>query len=256
MKRESVIGVIPARYGSSRLPGKPLAQVAGRPLIEWVWQNSQKSSVDDLVVATDDERIVDAVEKFGGKAMMTSSDHLTGTDRVAEAARNTDSDIVVCIQGDQPFLDPVMIDETIGPMLDDPTLMMGTLMHLIEGDDLLADTSVVKAVTALDGTALYFSRSLIPHPYGGQQMPVYEHIGLYSYRRKFLEKFTRWEPTPLELQESLEQLRALEHGVRMSCPETHCDDPELAGMSIDTLEDVAIAEAMLRERGYQWTVCI
>jgi 3-deoxy-manno-octulosonate cytidylyltransferase (CMP-KDO synthetase) len=244
-----VVGLIPARYGSTRLPGKALELILGKPLIQRVYERSSQADVlDELVVATDDERIGRVVEGFGGRAVMTSPDHPSGTDRLAEAAQPMDADVLVNIQGDQPFIDPVMIEEVVQPLLDDASIGMSTLMHPISNPEDLQDPGVVKVVVDLAGFALYFSRSLIPYPREAEPHDVYEHVGLYAYRRAFLLKIAELAPTPLEKVELLEQLRVLEHGHSIRVVATACRDNEFSGFSVDTSADLARAEAMLRER--------
>ena len=250
MGASRVLGLIPARYGSTRLPGKALAMIAGKPMVQRVYEQALGAqTLDAVYVATDDARIVEAVAAFGGKAVMTAPDHPSGTDRLAEAIEHLEGDIIVNIQGDQPFVDPVMIDEGVQPLLADPALEMATLMHPIHEAADLADPSVVKTVVDLAGNALYFSRALIPFPQKGAARRVFEHIGLYVYRRAFLLQLAQWAPTPLEEIESLEQLRVIEHGHRLRVIETRCRDNAFSGFSVDTAEDVTRAEAMLRERG-------
>jgi len=250
MGEMSVVGMIPARYASTRLPGKALKPILGKSMIQRVYERCVQADVLDVVyVATDDERIVRAVEGFGGRAIMTSPDHASGTDRLAEAAQSVDADIIVNVQGDQPFIDPVMIDEATQPLLDDASLEMATLMHPIHKPEDLDDPGVVKVVVDRAGIALYFSRSLIPHPHKDVPHRVYEHVGLYVYRRDFLIEVARLEPTLLEQVESLEQLRWLEHGHRIRVVETQVADNAFSGFSVDTAEDLDRAEAMLRERG-------
>lgn len=252
LSKAKVGGIIPARYGSTRLPGKALAPIFGKPMIQRVYERSCEASVLDLVcVATDDERIVEAVKGFGGNAIMTAEDHASGTDRVAEAARTLEFDIVVNIQGDQPFIDPVMIEEAVTPLLEDADLPMATLMHPIAKEEDLQDPGVVKTAVALNGDALYFSRSLIPYPRGSFPHNVYEHVGLYVYRREFLEILSKLPPTPLEQIESLEQLRVLEHGYRLRVVESKCSDHAFSGFSVDTAEDIKRAESLLQERGME-----
>jgi len=246
----SVVGIIPARYASTRLPGKALRLILGKPMIQRVCEQCLRAKVlDGVLVATDDERIARVVEGFGCRAVMTSPDHPSGTDRLAEAVRHIDADIVVNIQGDQPFIDPAMIDEAVRPLLDDPSVDIATLKHAISKPQDLQDPGVVKVVVDRAGFALYFSRSLIPYPRETVPHSVYEHVGLYVYRRGTLVELARLEPTILEQVESLEQLRWLEHGLRICVVETHCGDHEFSGFSVDTAEDLARAEAMLRERG-------
>ena len=250
MKDVSVMGVIPARFGSTRLPGKALKPILGVPMIRRVYERSRGARVlDALFVATDDDRICDTVKSFGGRAVMTSPDHPNGTDRLAEAVGPIEAEIVVNIQGDQPFIDPMMIEEAVQPLLDDPSLPMATLMHPILRPGDLDDPSVVKVVTDLVGNALYFSRSVLPYPRADIPHPVFEHVGLYAYRRDFLLKLASLPPTPLEQIESLEQLRVLEHGYRIRVIATKCADNEFSGFSVDTAQDLERAEALLRERG-------
>ncbi len=250
MERVKVGGVIPARYGSTRLPGKALIPILGKPMIQRVYERSCEARVLDFVcVATDDERIVSAVKEFGGNAIMTGRSHVSGTDRVAEAVQTLQFDVVVNIQGDQPFIDPVMIEEAAYPLIEDPSLEMSTLMHVIAGEQDLQDPNIVKVVVDCNGDALYFSRSLIPYPREVIPHSVYEHVGLYVYRRDFLIAVSKLSPTPLEQIEALEQLRVLEHGHRIRVVESTCRDHAFSGFSVDTSDDVLRAEAMLRERG-------
>jgi len=247
-----VAGIIPARYGSTRLPGKALELILGKPMIQRVYERSRQASVlDELYVATDDARIFQLVERFGGRPVMTSPDHPSGTDRLAEAVQSMDVKVVVNIQGDQPFIDPVMIEEVVQPLLDDASIGMSTLMHPVSRPEDLQEPSVVKVVVDRAGFALYFSRSLIPYPREAEPHDVYEHVGLYAYRRDFLLKIAELAPTPLEKVEALEQLRVLEHGYRIRVVETRCEDNEFSGFSVDTSADIARAEAMLRERGLE-----
>jgi 3-deoxy-manno-octulosonate cytidylyltransferase (CMP-KDO synthetase) len=247
-----VIGMIPARYASARMPGKPLAPILGKSMIERVYQQTRRAeSVDEVWVATDDPRIADAVASFGGRSIMTSSECASGTDRLAEAARQIEADLVVNVQGDQPFIDPRMIDEAVGPLLEQPELPMATLIHPIHKAADLQNPGVVKTVVDNHGDAMYFSRSLIPAPHNDVAHPVYEHVGLYVYRRDFLFTLASLPQTPLERVEGLEQLRVIEHGYRLRCVVTECEDSTLSGFSIDTPGDVRRGEAMLRQRGLE-----
>lgn len=249
MVNKKIVGIIPSRYGSTRLPGKALKPIAGIPMIQRVYERTvQCRSLTALYVATDDERIAAAVRAFGGNEIMTSPDCRSGTDRAAQAVRTLDADIVANIQGDQPFIDPFMIDECVRPFLEDETLGMCTLMYPIARMEDYQDPACVKVVTDLHGNALYFSRSFIPYPQKEITHSAYEHIGLYVYTKEFLIELAALPPTPLERIESLEQLRVLEHGYRLRVVETRCRDCEFHGFSVDTEEDVARAEAMLRER--------
>ncbi|MBF0177999.1 MAG: 3-deoxy-manno-octulosonate cytidylyltransferase [Magnetococcales bacterium] len=209
-----ITAIIPARYASTRLPGKPLAVMAGKPMIQHVYERTALARVDRVLVATDDERIRAAVLAFGGDVVMTSPSHPSGTDRIAEAARGMQVDVIVNVQGDEPLLHPHMLDQLLEPMRQDPTIPMGTLAHpLADATDLLSP-DVVKVVCNRQGFALYFSRAPIPlarEPHDGT-IGALRHIGLYAYRADFLQQFARLQPTPLEKMEKLEQLRALEHG--------------------------------------------
>jgi 3-deoxy-manno-octulosonate cytidylyltransferase (CMP-KDO synthetase) len=238
-----VIGVIPARYHSTRLEGKPLADIHGRSMIQWVYENARKAEIlDDVIVATDDDRIFDAVTGFGGRAVMTSTAHTTGTDRIAEVVAPLEVEAVVNIQGDEPFVTPEMITEVARPLLGDGNVPMSTLMHEIEGEK-LQNPNVVKVVTDLSGFALYFSRSLIPFPRNSEGHRVFGHIGIYGYRKEFLLKLTQMQPSPLEKNESLEQLRVLENGYRIKVVETSVTD--YISLSVDTREDLERARELL-----------
>jgi 3-deoxy-manno-octulosonate cytidylyltransferase (CMP-KDO synthetase) len=230
-----VVAVVPARYQSSRLPGKPLAEIDGRPMIEHVYRRASEARlVDQVLVATDDERIAAAVDAFGGVAVMTRADHLSGTDRLAEVALSLESEILVNVQGDLPFIPAQPIDETITLVDSRPELGMGTLRRRLTDVAEISRPSVVKVVVDNRGDALYFSRTGLPHVRPGQPTPVFwKHIGLYVYRREFLLRLAELPPTPLERAESLEQLRALEHGFKIGTVETTTDTIE-----IDTPEDL------------------
>jgi 3-deoxy-manno-octulosonate cytidylyltransferase (CMP-KDO synthetase) len=242
-----VIGVIPARYASTRLPGKPLVDIMGKPMIQHVYENAARSkTLEQLIVATDDERIMAAVAAFGGRAVLTSRDHSTGTDRVAEVVRGLDVEVVVNIQGDEPFVHPGMIDEVVQPLLDDPALPMCTSMHAIADAADHSNPNVVKVVFDLAGNALYFSRSLVPYPRKSEGHRAFEHVGMYAYRKGFLLKYAGLPQTPLEKLESLEQLRVLEHGYRLRVVETRQD---YIPLSVDTPEDLERARALARKRG-------
>lgn len=233
--RENIIAVIPARYGSTRFPGKALADIKGRPMIQWVYEGARLSKlINRVIVATDDERILNAVKSFGGEAVMTSPHHATGTDRIAELAKSLDCDIIVNVQGDEPLIRPEMIDEAIAPLVQDATIPMGTLCRKIEYREEAFDPNVVKVVFDKNGFALYFSRAPIPwdrDAWAGKSSwkelslegTLYKHIGLYVYRRKFLLEYENMPRTQLEATEQLEQLRALEHGHRIKTVVTEHD---------------------------------
>ena len=229
-----IIGIIPARLAATRLPNKPLLDILGKPLIQRVWERaSQAKCLDGLFVATPDQAIYDAVVSFGGKAVMTSVKHRSGTDRLAEAVADRSADIVVNIQGDEPLIDPASIDIAVVPFLEDPSLQMASLMcPCPESDE--DNPACVKVVCDVNRNAIYFSRSKIPY----QRSPdnsskVMQHVGLYAFRREFLLQFASMQATPLELSESLEQLRALEHGVKIRMVEISESAP-----SIDTPDDL------------------
>ncbi len=232
-----VVAVIPARYEATRLPGKPLADIAGRPMVEHVYRRAASArGVNAVVVATDDERIAAAVRSFGGIAAMTGAAHRTGTDRIAEVAASLSCEIVLNVQGDEPLIEPEMIEAVIAPLVADPMLEMSTVCVAIADRSDYTNPNVVKVVRDRTGRALYFSRSSIPHfriPNPESRIPVYKHIGLYGYHRTFLLKFATLPQTPLERAESLEQLRALEHGYRIHAVETQYDS-----IGVDTPEDL------------------
>lgn len=243
-----VVGMIPARYASTRFPGKPLADIQGKSMIRRVHEQCLKAlSLDGVYVATDDERIADEVRSFGGEYLMTSPDHLSGTDRLAEAAGFVDADIVVNIQGDQPFIEPGMIDEAVQPLLDDPGLPMSTLMQKLTDPRDYDNPNVVKVVTDTKGFALYFSRSRIPYPRQTDSLCLYEHIGLYVYRKDFLCLLADLAPTSLEKIESLEQLRVIENGYKIKVVETKRISSELSGFSVDAPEDLDRIQEILQK---------
>jgi 3-deoxy-manno-octulosonate cytidylyltransferase (CMP-KDO synthetase) len=242
----NVVGIIPARYHSTRLEGKPLVDIHGRPMVQHVYEGARGSTtLRQVIVATDDVRILNAVQAFGGTAVLTSPEHATGTDRVAEVARSLDAEIVVNIQGDEPFIQPGMIDEIVAPLREDPGLPLCTSMHEVTDPKDFTNPNVVKVVVDLAGNALYFSRSLIPFPRHAENHRVFEHIGIYAFRRDFLLEFSQLPPTPLELSESLEQLRALEHGHRVRMVRTRLP---YVPLSVDTPEDLEKARMLARAR--------
>ena len=208
--------IIPARYASTRLPGKPLKDICGKPMICRVYERAKLAkSVDEVIVATDDERIFQAVEKNFGRAMMTRADHKTGTDRLAEVAEKfSDVDVVVNVQGDEPLIEPSLIDELIA-QFDDENLQMATVAVELDDEDEMKNPNNVKVIFDKKNNALYFSRSLIPYPRNVGKAKVYKHIGIYAYRRNFLLDYAKMPSTPLEESESLEQLRALENGYKI-----------------------------------------
>lgn len=238
----SVVVIIPARYDSSRLPGKVLADVYGKPMVEHVYRRaSQASSVGVVIVATDDQRILDAVEAFGGRGRLTSRAHQSGTDRIAEIAAELSADLIVNVQADEPLIMPSMIDDAIGAFTRDPSLQMSTLRRRILDPADLHDPNVVKVVCDSDGYALYFSRAPIPYTRDGcPPAPAWRHIGLYVYRRECLIRLTRLPQTAMEKAEALEQLRAIENGVRIRAVETSYDS-----VGVDTPEDLERVRRMV-----------
>jgi len=232
-----VLAVIPARYGSTRLPGKVLMQVAGKPVVQHVYERTcQAQLVDEVVVATDDERVVEALRQFGTNVVMTRADHPSGTDRIAEVAASSAAEIIVNVQGCEAIIDPRMIDEAIRPLLDDPTVRMATLKHRIADESEIDDPHVVKVVTDMRDRALYFSRAPIPAIRDAADSEArawcyFKHIGLYVYRRDFLLSYAKMKPTPIEKLEKLEQLRALENGFDIVVVETEFDS-----VGVDTME--------------------
>jgi 3-deoxy-manno-octulosonate cytidylyltransferase (CMP-KDO synthetase) len=243
----SVLAVIPARFASTRLPGKPLVPLGGKPMIERVWDRvRQAASVSGVLVATDDERIRGAVEAFGGQAVMTRPDHRTGTERIAEvAAARKDVDIFVNVQGDEPLIDPAAIDQAVAAIQDDPEVNVSTLAVPITNPADIMDPNVVKVVLDFDGNALYFSRAPIPWV-RDRSGPVHarhlKHLGLYAFRRAALLEFATFPQGDLERIEQLEQLRWLENGYPIRVAETEHDS-----VSVDVPEDVARVEALLSE---------
>ena len=245
-KQMKFIGIIPARYASTRFPGKPLAILGGKPVIQRVYEQVI-SVLGEAYVATDDERIFQAVEAFGGKAVMTRNDHKSGTDRIEEAAQklHTDADVIINVQGDEPFIQKSQL-ETVKALFDDPQVQIGTLGKPFESMEAVENPNSPKIVTDINSYALYFSRSVIPYVRGKEQndwlnhFPYLKHIGLYAYRRDVLEQITKLPQSPLELAESLEQLRWLQNGYRIKVGLT---DVETVG--IDTPEDLQRAEQFI-----------
>lgn len=226
--------IIPARYGSTRLPGKPLAMIGDKPMIQRVYEQVSKATeIEQVIVATDDQRVYDAVVAFGGQAMMTRPDHLTGTDRLAEvAATHTEIDVIINVQGDEPLIDANVIDALAREFKEDSSLQMGTVgCPLLEEE--YNEPSAVKVIVNRLGNAMYFSRSLIPYPRNAFVQHPLKHVGMYGYQRQFLLNYAKMEPTPAELTESLEQLRALENGYTIRVITT---DQRFIG--VDTPEDL------------------
>ena len=235
------VAIIPARYGSTRLPGKPLLEIGGKPMIQHVVERAgQAMLVERVLVATDDQRIVDAVHGFGGEAVMTSPDCRSGTDRIAEVVRSLSGvDIVVNVQGDEPLIPPTMIDAAVKPLWEDPLILVGTLVRRIARSEDLNDPAVPKVALDRNGRCLFFTRSPIPHARDIPQEAwldhhtYYRHIGIYVFRRSFLLRYALLEQTPLERAEQLEQLRILEHGYSI-----HAAVTEEESMAVDTPADL------------------
>lgn len=241
----NILCVIPARYSSTRLPGKPLADIAGKPMIQHVYERAKLAKLPTTVlVATDHDLVYQAVQAFGGRVMMTSPNHPTGTDRLAEVATSfPEVDIIINVQGDEPLIDPHVIDELAAVFDQDSELVMATLMAEAAEHE-LNNPNAVKVVTDLNGYALYFSRSLIPYPRVTEVgMPVYKHLGIYAYRREFLLKYAKLASTQLERTESLEQLRALEHGYKIKVIKT-----DFQSIGVDTFEDLERVNQLLMEK--------
>ncbi|MBW1954289.1 MAG: 3-deoxy-manno-octulosonate cytidylyltransferase [Deltaproteobacteria bacterium] len=244
--KRDIVAVIPSRYASSRFEGKPLAEISGKPMIQRVYEQARKNrTVRDVVVATDDPRIAGAVEAFGGRVVMTSPAHRSGTDRTAEAAEILGlrgKDIVMNIQGDQPLIHPESLSEVAAPLMKDPDLSMATLAFAIVDPRERTDPKDVKVVFDTQGFALYFSRSRIPFPRDpGKDPPVYKHLGVYAYTVDFLKRFQSLPEGALERIEKLEQLRALEHGYEIKVVITDHDSPE-----VDLPVDIPRIEARIR----------
>lgn len=245
-----VIGVIPARWGATRFEGKVLANLMGKPVVQHVWENAKKArTLDDLVVACDDERILKVVEGFGGKAVYTSPDQPSGTDRLAEVVNPMDVDIAVNIQGDEPLVKPIMIDNLVIALQNEKIAQMATVIKKVEDDSELTNSNVVKVVIDKNGYALYFSRYAIPYNRTGSgepdKRPVYfKHIGIYAFTKDFLFTFRNLPKSSLENAEKLEQLRVLEYGYKIKTVETKLDT-----VGVDTPEDLRrVEDALLKER--------
>ena len=241
----TAVGVIPARYASSRFPGKPLLEIAGRPMIQHVWEGARRAkSLREVIVATDDERIARTCRDFGARVVLTRDDHPTGTDRIAEAAAALDDEVVVNIQGDEPTIEGFVIDAAVEALAQAADAPMATVVHeAVEGA--AADPNRVKVVLDRRGNALYFSRSPIPALRSADAPPrIWQHVGLYAYRRPFLLEFVELRPTAAERAEQLEQLRALEHGFAIRCAVIE----GWHSLAVDVPADVAPVEARLAER--------
>jgi 3-deoxy-manno-octulosonate cytidylyltransferase (CMP-KDO synthetase) len=241
-----VAAIIPARWGSTRFPGKPLHFIAGKPLIQHVWERcSRARMVDEVVIATDDKRIAEAAADFGAKVSMTSPKHRSGTDRVAEVARKLRGvSHVINVQGDEPLIDPKLVDRLAQTLRASPDVEMITAANSFAPDEDVTNPNAVKVVLDAENNALYFSRGPIPFARDGKSLvPSYRHQGIYGYSAKLLDQFVRWKPTRLEQTEQLEQLRALEHGVKIRVVIT-----KHASVGVDTPEDLQTVNDLLNKR--------
>lgn len=240
-----VIGVIPARYESTRFKGKVLADLCGKPMLQWVWEAAKRAKIlDDVIVACDDRIVEEAVKSFGGKAVLTSKNHESGTDRICEIVNPLDVKVVVNIQADEPLIDPMMIESLARELLENPSSNITTLMKLIEDLNELGNPNVVKVVTDKQGFALYFSR--LPIPYlrdSSMAVSYYKHIGLYGYTKDFLFVFKNLAESRLEKVERLEQLRVLEAGYKIKVMET-----KVSTIGVDTPEDLEKARSVILKR--------
>ena len=238
-----ILVAIPARWGSTRFPGKALHPIAGKPLVQHVWERCQQcQAVDDVIIATDDERIVHAARGFGARAVMTDPSHPSGTDRIAEAAGSfPDHDLIINVQGDEPLISPALIDQLAMRLRQEPAIRMITAAALVHDPAQVADANVVKVVIDANGDALYFSRSPLPFVRNSDPRTVHRrHLGIYGFRREFLFQFVAWPPSMLEMTESLEQLRALENGVRIRVVMTDDLSP-----GVDTFEQARAVEKLI-----------
>ncbi len=243
MAKLKVVGVIPSRYGAQRFPGKPLTLIAGVPMIVRVIRQAQKAkSLNEVWVATDDRRIAEVVEKFGARAVMTPSSLKSGTDRIAYATRDQKLDIIVNIQGDEPVMAPRAIDAAVEVLQKDRRVLMSTVVIPLRDKKEWQDPNVVKAVLGPKDNVLYFSRSPIPYPRDGGMPKAYKHMGLYGYRPGWLQLMATLKPTPLELTEKLEQLRALENGVFIRAAVR-----QVESISVDVPADVKKVEKFLKK---------
>ena len=234
---------IPARWGSTRFPGKPLHLIAGKPLVQHVWERCQDCRrVDDIIIATDDERIVESAQSFGARAVLTDPAHPSGTDRIAEAAQSfPNHDIIINVQGDEPLISPALIDELAVTLRAEASIPMITAAVMIHDADQVTDANVVKVVTDVHGDALCFSRSTLPFVRTTDPRTLHKrHLGIYGFRRDFLYQFIAWPPSMLEMTESLEQLRALENGARIRVIMTSDLSP-----GVDTIEQARAVEQLL-----------
>ncbi len=239
------LGVIPARYESTRLPRKPLKDISGHTMIEWVYKRAMKSNLDRVVVATDSQEVFDVVKDFGGDVIMTDTNHLNGTSRIAEVCdKITDYDVVINIQGDEPLIEADMINSLIEVFKQENDLKMATLKHKLNKKEDIENPNFVKVITDKKDYAIYFSRSVIPYPRNENLDIYFKHVGIYGYKREFVLEYSKLESTPLENSESLEQLRVLENGYRIKVLETPY---EIIG--VDTAEELERVRKYILEKG-------
>ena len=248
-RKQKISVIIPARYASTRFEGKPLAKIHGQPMIYHVYKRVEKCGlIDELIVATEDQRIFDVVSDFGGKVVMTSPKHPTGTDRVAEVSEKLDSDIIVNAQGDEPLIMPEMIAQVVQPLLDDPSIDVTTAITQITSPADYIDATVVKAVKDKKGDLLFLTRSPIPFPKTRQRFVIYKQIGLYAFRRPFLRRFVQMEQTGLELVEGIEFLRLIENGYRVRTAISDYNP-----ISVDTISDLKEVEKIMAKDKFSLT---
>lgn len=241
------LGVIPARYGSTRFEGKPLEIIHGKTMIEWVYKRSLLSNLDKVVVATDDERIEKVVKDFGGEVIMTSKTHETGTDRIAEVAKfYKEYEVIINVQGDEPLIESSMINSLMEPFLKEPELQMATLKYKLSSMEDVNNTNIVKVITDKNDYGIYFSRNPIPFPRKLNEDIYFKHIGVYAYKRDFVLEYAKMPQTPLEISESLEQLRVLENGYKIKVIET-----KHKVLGVDTPEDLVKVIHYITENGIE-----
>lgn len=239
-----VIGVIPARYASTRLKGKVLAPINGKPMIQHVYERARQSRLlDDVIIACDDLRVKKAAEDFGARAVMTDPDHACGTDRIVEAVKDLDVQIVVNVQGDEPLIDPSVIDLLVKALKDDKQALMATVIKRVSDPNDLDNPNVVKVVVDREQRAIYFSRSKIPFNRGAGEHGYFKHLGIYAYTKEFLLKFSALPKSALEVAESLEQLRVIENGFKIKTVLT-----EIETVGVDTQEDLIKVENLIKQR--------
>lgn len=235
--------VIPARMASTRFPGKPLVELQGKPMVQWVVEAARLADVGEVMVATPDQAIIDACGRFGAQAVLTRLDHPSGTDRIAEVAQAHAAEVYINVQGDEPLISPEDIRNCAAPLLADSSIQMGSLFAECPASE-EDNPAVVKVVTSQTGFALYFSRFAVPFPRNARTIPLKKHIGIYAYRREVLGQFATWAQTPLEAAESLEQLRFLENGVAIKMSQGTG-----SALAVDTPEQAEEVRKMLAERG-------